>query len=71
MGFERCLLLRLRLLLRDWLRLRMPGVVGADFCAMYDVRGVWAVGSSGEGGALASRGYLALRGARERLCRFG
>lgn len=51
----------------------MPGVAGADFCAMYDVRGVRVPGvcSSGVGGLEASRGYLELRGARERLCRLG
>lgn len=51
----------------------MPGVVGADFCAMYDVRGVRVPlsSSSGVGGAEASRGYLELRGASERLWRLG
>jgi hypothetical protein len=49
----------------------MPGVVGAVFGAMYDVRGVCVTCSSGDGGVLASSGYLALRGARERLWRLG
>jgi hypothetical protein len=49
----------------------MPGVVGADFRAMYEVRGVVTVPWIGEGGWEASRGYAELRGARERLCRFG
>jgi len=38
---------------------------------MYDVRGVVVPCSSGEGGTDASRGYLALSGAMERLWRFG
>ena len=33
-GFERCRALRVRLLLLLWLSDRMPGVVGADFCAI-------------------------------------
>lgn len=51
----------------------MPGVVGADFWAMYDVRGVCAPVflSSGVGGADASRGNFELRGARDRLWRLG
>lgn len=51
----------------------MPGVVGADFWAIYEVVGVRVPlnSSSGVGGAEASRGYLELRGARERLWRLG
>jgi hypothetical protein len=61
----------LRLLERDWESERMPGVVGADFWAIYEVRGVVTVPSIGEGGSDASSGYAELRGARERLWRFG
>jgi hypothetical protein len=61
----------LRLFERDCERDRMPGVVGADFRAMYEVRGVVTMPWIGEGGWDASRGYAELRGARERLWRLG
>ena len=48
----------------------MPGVVGADFCAMYEVLGVYAWPSEGEGGADASSGTV-VSGASERLRRLG
>ena len=63
--------LPLRELLRLWPRLSIPGVAGALFWEIYEVRGVWMRSSVGEGGADASRGYWELSGASERLWRLG
>jgi hypothetical protein len=45
----------------------MPGVEGADFWAIYDVRGVSTGPSDGDEGLDPSSGYLELSGASERL----
>jgi hypothetical protein len=46
-------------------------VDGADFGTMYEVEGVWAWPSEGDGGFEASMGYFELSGASLRLWRLG